>query len=56
MDRISLDVFDYSGRKLTNLYDSACPSAGDANELKIEWELAGQRTLTFNLPYRIDEA
>lgn len=54
MDIISLDVYDYAGKKLTNLYDSSIASNGSARHIQVVWQLAGTRTLSFDLPYMID--
>lgn len=57
-----LDIFDYSGNKLCNLYDNSIDSAGQAYDIFVKTERNGWRELSFNIPstegnvdnYRLD--
>ena len=55
MEHTSLSVFDYSGKKVCDLYDSAVSTAGQAFDISVTTELSGWKTLSFSLPYIIDE-
>ena len=52
----SLAVFDYSGNKLCDLYDSQNDIAGQAYSIKYETNMKdGIKQISFNIPYMIDE-
>lgn len=55
MEHISLDVFGYTNKKVASLYDSMVSSPGSAHDIKIEWNLTGDRKLSFSLPYMIGD-
>ena len=56
MEHISIGVYDYSGNKLCDLYDSAIQAEGQAYSIVYTEELSGWKELTFNLPYVIDSS
>lgn len=45
-----LDVFDYSGNKLCNLYDNSTDASGQAYDVFVKTERNGWRELSFNIP------
>lgn len=45
-----LDVFDYNGNKLCNLYDNSIDASGQAYDVFVKTERNGWRELNFNLP------
>jgi hypothetical protein len=53
--KLSLDVFDYSGHALCNLYDSSTDLDGQAYEVIVHTERNGFKELRFNLPSVCDE-
>lgn len=54
MDHVSIDVFDYSGRKQCDLYDSFTQAEGQAYEIVYTQEINGWQEQNFNLPFVID--
>ena len=55
MKHTSLSVFDYSGKKVCDLYDSNVSQAGQAYDISVTTELSGWKELDFSLPYIVDE-
>ena len=55
MKHTSLSVYDYSGKKVCDLYDSHVMEAGQAFDISVTTELSGWRELSFSLPYRIEK-
>lgn len=52
----SMGVFDYSGNKLCDLFDSQNELRGQAYHIRFTEPIAdGIKTLEFNIPYMIDE-
>ena len=51
---VAIDVFDYSDKKLCNIYDNALNAEGQAFDIIYENEISGSQTLSFVLPYVID--
>lgn len=54
MDHVSVGVYDYSGNKLCDLYDSFIQADGQAYDIAYSEELNGWKELKFNLPFVID--
>ena len=54
MNHKALSVFDYSGNKLCDLYDSNVTARGQAFEITEKKELTGKKELSFKLPFMID--
>ena len=52
---VSLDIFNYSYQKVCNLYDSEITTPGSAHDITLVNEITGWKTLTFTLPYVLDE-
>lgn len=48
--KLILDVFDYVGNNLCNLYDNMSDASGQATEVCVVTERNGARTLTFMIP------
>lgn len=48
-----LDIFDYSGNKLCNLYDNSIDASGQAYDVFVKTERNGWRELSFNIPSTI---
>ena len=48
--KLILDVFDYSGNKLCNLYDNSIDASGQAYDVFIKTERNGWREVNFGLP------
>lgn len=44
MKHASLAVFDYSGKKLCDLYDSSVKTAGQTFDIEVTSELSGWKT------------
>lgn len=55
MKHTSLSVFDYSGKKVCDLYDSSVNQAGQAYDISVTTELSGWKELDFSLPYIVNE-
>ncbi len=55
MKHASLSVFDYSGKKVCDLYDSNVSQAGQAFDISVTTELNGWKELNFSLPYIVNE-
>lgn len=53
MEQKSLSVFDYSGKKVCDLYDSTVQTPGQAFDISVTTELSGWKTLNFTLPYLV---
>ena len=49
MEQKSLSVFDYSGKKVCDLYDSTVQTPGQAFDISVTTELSGWKTLNFTL-------
>ena len=47
---ISLDIYDYSGHALCNLYDSSTDISGQATEVFVHTERNGFKEIKFKLP------
>ena len=54
MEHIMLSVFDYSGNKMCELYDSENAIIGQAYDITFTEERGGMRELTFTLPRTVD--
>ena len=54
MDRygrnLVLDIFDYQGRRLCNLYDNSFDVSGQATDVYVQTERNGWKELSFTLP------
>lgn len=55
MTHKALSVFDYSGNKLCDLYDSYAKQRGQAFAITEKKELNGYKELSFRMPYMMDE-
>ena len=51
----AIDIFDYSGNKVCNLYDSSLSAEGQAYDIVFTNPLGSFPTLTFSMPYVIDD-
>lgn len=51
----SLGIFDYERVKICDLYDSELELTGQAYGIEASVEMNGYHTLTFNIPYIVDE-
>jgi phage minor structural protein len=51
----NLSVFDYSGNKLCDLYDSTIEQPGQAFSITTKDELSSWRELTFKLPFTVNK-
>ena len=50
-----LDIFDYSGNKLVNLYDNATDVIGQATDVMVKRDRNGWKELSFSLQDKIEE-
>ena len=55
MDHVSIGVYDYSGNKLCDVYDSSIQADGQAYNIVYTQELNGWQELTFSLPYIVNK-
>lgn len=55
MAHIKLDVYNYKRQKLCCLYDSSLEAKGQPHDITFTDSITGQKTLSFTLPYVIDE-
>lgn len=53
---LTLDIFDYSGRKLGNLYDNTLSVSGQAYDVFVTTERNGWKELSFSLPGKVKNA
>lgn len=50
MERVSLSIYDYSHKKLCDLYDSSVQAEGQAYDIEYREELNGWKEIAFSLP------
>lgn len=50
MERVSLSIYDYSHKKLCDLYDSSVQAEGQAYDIEYREELNGWKEISFSLP------
>lgn len=55
MKHVSLSVFNYSRKKLCDLFDSAIRADGQAYDIILTSELNGWKEISFNIPYMINK-
>lgn len=52
---VALDIFDYNQAKLCSVYDSKTRAKGQAYGIVYSNHISGQKTLTFNIPFILDQ-